>query len=120
VNKSKNKNHNEEIDLLARSNLGLVRLLVVVNAAGPQGISTNRLLQQLNSSNHAQAFIRRAAKKGLIERIEGKSEHGHFAAVYNKLTERGRDLLLRQLTPRTTSTRTRTKTRAAVTKKQQQ
>ena len=91
--KNKNKNYNDEIDLFARGNVGLARLLVAVNAAGPQGISTNKLLEQLNSSNHAQAFIKRAAKKGLIERIEGKSEHGYFAPTMNIITQRGKDLL---------------------------
>ena len=97
--KNKNKNHNE-IDLFARGNLGLARLLVAVDAAGPQGISTNELLEQLNSSNDTQAFIRRAAKKGLIERIEGKSseeEHGHFAPIMNIITQQGKDLLQSQL-----------------------
>jgi hypothetical protein len=88
--------------LFKRGNLGLFRLLVAVNAAGPDGIATYELLHQLGSTHHAKAFIARAEKEGLIERIEGKSEHGHFAPLYNKLTERGRDLLLSQLTPRTT------------------
>jgi hypothetical protein len=79
--------------LFRRGNVGLARLLIAVNAAGPQGISTVKLLQQLNSSNHAQAFLRRAAKEGLIERIEGESKHGHFKPVYNRITEKGRQLL---------------------------
>ncbi len=82
------------MDLFARGNVGLARLLVAVNAAGEKGISTNKLLQQLNSSNHAQAFLRRAEREGLIERVKDeRSEHGHFPAVYNRITERGKQLL---------------------------
>ena len=79
--------------LFRRGNVGLARLLIAVNAAGRQGISTNRLLQLLNSTNHAQAFIRRAVKEGLIERIEGESEHGHFPPIFNVITDKGRELL---------------------------
>ena len=49
------------------------------------------------ATNQAQAFIRRAAKEGLIERIQGESEHGHFRPVYNKITEKGRELLVSTL-----------------------
>ena len=85
------------MDLFVRGNVGLARLLIAVNAAGPQGISTNKLLEQLNSSNHAQAFIRRAAKEGLIERFKGESEHGHFPPVVNRITKKGKQLLMTSL-----------------------
>ena len=97
--KDKTKPTLDSFFLFRRGNVGLARLLVAVNAAGPQGISTNKLLEQLNSSHHAQAFIRRAAKEGLIERFTGESEHGYFPKVYNRLTERGRELLSMSLQP---------------------
>jgi hypothetical protein len=64
------------------------------------------LFRQLGTTGYGQTTLSRALKDGLIERIEGKSEHGHFAPVYNKLTERGKALLLSQLTPRTTTAST--------------
>jgi hypothetical protein len=79
--------------LFQRGNVGLARCLIAVYEAGPEGISTYKLLQQLGSTNHAQAFIKRAVREGLIERIEGESEHGHFKPVYNRITEKGKQLL---------------------------
>jgi hypothetical protein len=55
--------------LFQRGNIGLSRLLFVLYKAGPEGITTNKLLKQLGSTNHAQAFIKRAEKEGLIKRI---------------------------------------------------
>ena len=94
----KKKKENKSLDLFKRGNVGLARLLIAVNTAGPQGISTVKLLQQLNSSNHAQAFIRRAVREGLIERTKGESEHGHFPPVYNHITDKGKQLLKMSIT----------------------
>jgi predicted transcriptional regulator len=79
--------------LLQRGNVGLTRLLVAVNNAIPEGISTVKLLEQLGSTHHAQAFIKRTKREGLIERKEGESEHGQFPPVHNILTEKGKKLL---------------------------
>jgi hypothetical protein len=93
------KKKDKPLDLFKRGNVGLARLLIAVNAAGEEGISTVKLLQQLNSTNHAQAFIRRAEREGLIERIKGKSEYGHFPPVVNRITEKGKQLLTMSLLP---------------------
>lgn len=87
------KNKNSSVDLLKRGNIGLIRLLLVVRDAGPDGISTYKLLHQLGSTNHAKAFITRAEKQGYIKRVTGESEHGHFKPVYNILTPKGKRLL---------------------------
>jgi hypothetical protein len=80
--------------LFERGNVGLARCLLAIYDAGPEGISTYKLLHELGSTNHGQAFIRRAAKEGLIERIKGeRSEHGHFPPVLNRITEKARQLL---------------------------
>jgi len=65
--KKKNK-HSSSSFLLKRGNVGLARLLLAVYDAGPDGISTRKLLQQLGSTHHAQAFIKRAEKMGYIRR----------------------------------------------------
>jgi DNA-binding MarR family transcriptional regulator len=91
--KKKNK-HCSSSFLLKRGNVGLARLLLAVYDAGPDGISTRKLLQQLGSTHHAQAFIKRAEKMGYIRREERDPESGTgFRPVYNILTEKGRKLL---------------------------
>jgi DNA-binding MarR family transcriptional regulator len=84
-------------DLLKRGNLGLFRLLIAVNQVGPKGISTYKLLHQLGSTHNAKAFIKRAEREGLIVRETGESKHGHFAPVYNRITQKGRQVLQTQL-----------------------
>jgi hypothetical protein len=82
---------------LRRGNMGLLRLLIAVNAVGPSGISTYKLLKQLGSTNHAQAFIARAKREGLIGRNEGEPPGpGQFPPMFNIITEHGKDLLLSQ------------------------
>lgn len=76
--------------LFRRGNVGLARLLLVVHAAGPEGISTVKLLEQLGSTHHAQAFIKRAKREKLIERKQGESEHGHFPLFIISLQRKGR------------------------------
>jgi hypothetical protein len=80
-------------DLFKRGNVGLARLLLAVNKAGPEGIATYRLLHKLGSTHHAKAFITRAEKAGYIKRVMGESEYGHFPLVYNILTKKGKQLL---------------------------
>jgi len=80
-----------------RGDMGLLRLLIAVNQAGPEGISTYKLLHQLGSTHNAKAFIKRAEHEGLIERETGESEHGLFAPVYNRITQKGRQMLQNQL-----------------------
>lgn len=81
--------------LFQRGNIGLARLLFVLYKAGPEGITTNKLLQQLGSTNHAQAFIKRAEKEGLIKRIpeEPPAPDEFPPPRYNIITERGKLLL---------------------------
>jgi hypothetical protein len=63
---------------LRRGNITLIRLLITVNAAGPQGISTMNLFRELGTTGYGQTTLSRALREGLIERKEGASEHGHF------------------------------------------
>jgi hypothetical protein len=55
--------------LFQPGNIGLARLLFALYHAGEEGSTTNKLLQQLGSTNYAQAFIKRAKKEeGLINK----------------------------------------------------
>ena len=81
-------------DLLKRGNIGLLRLLIAVNAAGPKGIATYKLLDQLGSTHHAKAFIARAEREGLIERPYAEpARPGQFRPRYNVITKHGKQLL---------------------------
>jgi hypothetical protein len=93
---SKNLEEIQELDLLKPGNVGLVRLLLVLSRTSPNdGLPTRRLLEILGSTNHAQAFIKRAEKMGYIRREERDPESGTgFHPVYNILTEKGRKLLV--------------------------
>jgi hypothetical protein len=85
-------------DLLKRGNIGLLRLLIAVNVAGPEGVATNKLLHQLGSTHHAKAFIARAELEGLIERKVGEAPAlGQFRPKYNTITDKGKQLLQSQL-----------------------
>ena len=66
---------------------------------GDEGIRTNKLLQRLGSTNHAQAFIKRAEKEGLIKRIpEEPPRKDEFPPPrYNIITDKGRQLLQSRL-----------------------
>jgi hypothetical protein len=88
-----NKQQQRRHFLFKRGNIGLARLLIVVKDAGPEGITTFRLLKALGSVGRAQGYIKRAEREGLIKRVEGAAEHGHFPPVYNIITNRGIDLL---------------------------
>jgi DNA-binding MarR family transcriptional regulator len=90
-------NNKKKKNLLRRGNITLLRLLITVNAAGSQGITTMNLFRQLGTTGYGQDTLSRAEKQGLIKRETGESEHGQFPPVYNKLTEKGRRLLLSQM-----------------------
>lgn len=74
-------------------NAGLAHLLLIVQAAGSQGISTVKLLEELGSVDYGQRLIRHAQRLGYIKRTTGESDHGHFAPVINTITDKGRKLL---------------------------
>jgi DNA-binding MarR family transcriptional regulator len=81
--------------LFKRGNYSLLRLLTIVNAAGPDGIRTRKLLDTIGSHDtYTQRVLDRAQKQGLIERVKGESPApGQFLPVYNIITERGKQLL---------------------------
>jgi hypothetical protein len=81
--------------LLQPGNVGLARLLVAIRQAGPEGITTNRLIDDvLHSTNHGQAILHKAHRLGLIDRQKGEAPGpGQFPPVYNKITDKGRQLL---------------------------
>jgi DNA-binding MarR family transcriptional regulator len=84
--------------LLQRGNYSLLRLLSILNSAGADGLPTLALLETLGSkADRMNAIIRTAEEMELIERIPGKSEHGQFPPIYNKITERGKQLLQNHL-----------------------
>jgi DNA-binding MarR family transcriptional regulator len=82
-------------DLFKRGNYSLLRLLVIVNAAGPNGITTRKLLDKIRSHDtYTQRVLDRAQNQGLIERVKGEPPAlGQFSPVYNIITERGKKLL---------------------------
>jgi hypothetical protein len=90
-NKSK-KGANGGLGLLAPGNVGLARLLLRLATAGPDGMPTNVLLEELSSSHYGQITIRRAFKQGLIDRVTGERPGpGEFPPRYNRLTDKGRE-----------------------------
>lgn len=94
--KKKNSSSNNLITIFKRGNYSLLRLLSIVNAAGPQGISTLKLLDKIGSrATYTQNVINRATKEGLIKRMPGKQPGpGQFPPVYNKITNKGKGLLV--------------------------
>jgi hypothetical protein len=92
--KIKKSNTTRSPELLKRGNIGLLRLLIAVNSAGPDGIATYDLLHQLGSTHHAKAFIARAEQEGLIGRPYGEpAGPGQFRPRYNIIIKRGKQLL---------------------------
>jgi DNA-binding MarR family transcriptional regulator len=90
------KHHHQDVsDLFKRGNYSLLRLLTIVNAAGPEGITTRKLLDTIGSHDtYTQKVLDRAEKQGLIERVKGKPPGaGQFPPVYNIITEPGKRLL---------------------------
>jgi hypothetical protein len=85
-------------ELLKPGNIGLARLLLAVYAAGDEGITTVKLLRQLNSITHGQAFLSRAAREGLIKRKrvpKPTGQKGNYFTV-NRITKQGKQLVLSQ------------------------
>jgi DNA-binding MarR family transcriptional regulator len=82
-------------DLFKRGNYSLLRLLTIVNAAGPSGITTRKLLDKIRSHDtYTQRVLDRAQKQGLIERVKGeRPAPGQFPPIYNIITDRGKQLL---------------------------
>jgi DNA-binding MarR family transcriptional regulator len=75
--------------LLQRGNYAIFRILSIINAAGPKGITTVTLHQRLGThTNRTNAIIRKAHELGYIDRIKGE-----FAPILNVITEKGRQLL---------------------------
>ena len=80
--------------LMQRGNYAMFRILSIINAAGPAGITTVVLLKELKSkSDRTNAIIRKAQELGYIDRIKGESEHGHFSPVNNIITDKGKTIL---------------------------
>lgn len=82
-----------KVDLFKHGNTGLAHLLLIVQAAGKEGIFTNDLLDEFGSVDYGQTLIRRAQRQGYIKRVTGESEHGNFSPVYNIITKKGKQLL---------------------------
>jgi hypothetical protein len=94
--KSKRRRSSEKEDLFKRGNYSLLRLLSIVYAAGPEGIPTLKLLDEIGSrATYTQNVIIKAYKLGLIDRKQGESPGpGQFKPVINTITEKGRQMLL--------------------------
>jgi hypothetical protein len=91
---NKTRKHQDVPMLLRPGNIGLFRLLVIVNESGAEGIATMKLLKTLGSTGRAQNYVKRAQREGLIIPVKGKSAgHGQYAAINNIITERGKALL---------------------------
>jgi DNA-binding MarR family transcriptional regulator len=73
----------------------MFRILSIIAGAGPNGISTVALHEQLGAhTNRTNAIIRKAHEMGLIDRIQGERPGpGQFAPIFNVTTEKGRKLL---------------------------
>jgi DNA-binding MarR family transcriptional regulator len=86
-------------DLFKRGNYSLLRLLVIVNAAGPSGITTRKLLDEIRSHDtYTQRVLDKAQKQALIERVKGEPPGaGQFSPIFNVITDKGRRLLQEQL-----------------------
>jgi DNA-binding MarR family transcriptional regulator len=81
--------------LLQYGNYSLLRILSILNTAGPDGVTTLRLLEELGSkASRINDIIAALEKLELIERIEGEPHAaGQFPPVYNIITDRGKQLL---------------------------
>lgn len=99
--RSTNNNSSSDIkrfSLFRRGNLTLARLLLLVNDAGLDGITTMNLFRELGTTGYGQITLQRAKSEGLIERKEGEpSGPGQFPPVFNVITQKGRQLLQEQL-----------------------
>jgi hypothetical protein len=92
--KKNKKRHRSSSSILKRGNITLIRLLVLVNSAGPSGISTMKLFRELGTTGYGQTTLSRALREGLIERVKGEPPApGQFSPVYNIITKPGKQLL---------------------------
>ncbi len=83
-------------------NLTLIHLLLTVEDAGPEGISTMQLFKELGTTGYGQITLRRAVKEGYVKRIQGEEPGpGQFPTVFNVITQKGRELLQNQLSQAT-------------------
>lgn len=86
------RNEKNKNELFKRGNYSLLRLHTIVNAAGPKGIPTFKLLGEIVGSRatYAQNIISCTARQGLIKRGEGE-EPGprQFAPIINSKTDKG-------------------------------
>ena len=80
---------------LLGGNYSLLRLLIIVNTAGPGGITIRKLLDKIRSHDtYTQRVLDKEQTQGLIERVKGKQPApGQFPPIYNIITERGKHLL---------------------------
>ena len=98
MTRSRTAKHQDVSDLFRRGNYSLLRLLTIVNAAGPDGITTRKLLDEIRSHDtYTQRVLDKAKDLELIERVRGESEYGQFPPIFNVITAKGRQLLQSQL-----------------------
>ena len=85
-------------DLFKRGNYSMLRLLMIISAAGADGIPTRKLLDEIGShATYTQKIIYKAQKLGLIKRKLGEETGpGQFRPISNVLTDKGRQLLQSQ------------------------
>lgn len=85
-----------QTDLIKRRGYSLLRLLILINAAGKHGISTRKLLDTIGShAKRHQELLDYAEDHELIRRIDGSPPSpGQFFPIYNMITQKGKELLI--------------------------
>jgi hypothetical protein len=83
------------IDLMDRGNAALLRILMVLKAAGDKGLPTVQLLNRIQSTNYGQRMIKLGEKNGYIERVKIKVPKGKKGniIVINRLTPKGKGIM---------------------------
>lgn len=102
------ENNNNNVDKMLQDNIALVRLLLILSRAGNKGLPTVALLERLKSSNYGQRMIKLAENKGYIERVSVKQPEegrkgGSKTFVVNRLTEKGKQFVLKLITAEETT-----------------
>jgi hypothetical protein len=99
----KHQDVSDSQNLLKRGNYSLLRILVTIQAAGPEGIPTRKLLDQIGThATYTQKLIEKAETElKLIKRTEGgRTERSRrFEPKICRLTKAGKQLLKSQLPP---------------------